>query len=229
MQGDLRRVMWVTEWALIAGPALLLADNLIHPEEVGRGHEAEQLAAIAAAAERWQIAHMLGFVGLILIAAAGLGLAAIAWHGERRLALIGGAAATAGALAFAFALALDGYTWGVLGEVSGREGVDPATIEAAFGEVQDSGWALPYYALTVAWPIGISVLAFAARRAKWIRATAANLLGVAAFAVVLEGVAADNAYFIASAALLLIAGVACARDLRRNHARAEGGMASDSD
>jgi hypothetical protein len=30
--------------ALVAGPVLFLVDNLIHPEEFTRGHEAEQLA-----------------------------------------------------------------------------------------------------------------------------------------------------------------------------------------
>jgi hypothetical protein len=204
-----------TGWALVAGPALFLADNLIHPEEVGRGNEAEQLAAIAANADRWQIAHMLGFAGLVVITAGVLGLAGIAWRRERRLALRGGAAATVGALALAFAFALDGYTWGVLGEVSGREGIDATTMNLAFGEVQDSAWAVPYYGLVVVWSIGVATLAFAARRGGWIHNRAANLLGVAAFAVALEGLIADNTYFIASAALLLIGGVDCCRDLLR--------------
>jgi hypothetical protein len=60
---------------LVVGPALFLVDNLIHPEELGRGNEAEQLAAIAADADRWQIAHLIGFIGRIVICCSILGLA----------------------------------------------------------------------------------------------------------------------------------------------------------
>jgi hypothetical protein len=55
--------------ALIAGPALFFLDNLIHPEELGRGNEAEQLAVIAADPDRWQIAHLIGFVSVLILAA----------------------------------------------------------------------------------------------------------------------------------------------------------------
>jgi len=138
----------VTALALIAGPAVFLIDNLIHPEELGCGHEAEQLAAIAAAPDRWQLAHLIGFLALLIFAVAVLGLAAIVDASDRRLALYAGAAAMAGVIGLANAL--DGFTWGVLGEVSGRPGIDASTIETAFAESRNqrgrcrttrSGWA----------------------------------------------------------------------------------------
>src|SRR5215213_7391090 len=66
-----------TAAALVAAPLLLVADNLLHPEEfqTGEGNEARQLADIAEHVERWQIAHILGFFALILYVAAVLGLA----------------------------------------------------------------------------------------------------------------------------------------------------------
>jgi hypothetical protein len=206
----------LTAWALVVGPALFFLDNLIHPREVGRGNEAEQLAEIAAAPDRWQLAHLLGFLGLIGICAAILGLAWLVHRTNRRLGFWAGAAGVVGVLGFAYAFALDGYTWGVLGEVSGRPDTDAATIQAAFGEVQESAWSLPYYALAVLGFVGgMLALAWGLARGAYLSTPAAVLLGVAALAVAVEGMIPDNAYFIASSALFLLAGAVAARELSR--------------
>jgi hypothetical protein len=213
---DARRYRLVTAWALVIGPALFLLDNLIHPEELERGNEAEQLAAIAADADRWQLAHLIGFLGLLGICGAVLGLAYVVRRTQPSLGLWAGAAAVAGLLGFAFAFALDGYTWGVLGEVSGRPGIDPETIETAFGEIQESGWAVPYYALAVFGFVGgMLALSWGLARGGWVGAPAAALLALGALAVAIEGLVASNAYFIASSALFLVGGVAVARELLR--------------
>jgi hypothetical protein len=133
--------------ALIVGPALFFLDNVIHPEEFSRGNEAQQLAAIAAEADQWQIAHMIGFLSLIVFAAALLGLAYLVRGRSRGLGLAAGAAGVVGLMALAFAFALDGFTWRVLGEVYGHPGADPTTIELALHEIQQSGWAVPYLLL----------------------------------------------------------------------------------
>jgi hypothetical protein len=98
--------------ALVIGPALLLADNLLHPREAPRGHESDQLAAIAAAYQRWQVAHLLGLAAVVVFAAAILGLAFLVSRRQPWLGLVGGALGIAGELGVAAALALDGYTWG---------------------------------------------------------------------------------------------------------------------
>jgi len=194
-----------TAAALVAGPALFFVDNLIHPEEVGRGNEAEQLAAIAEAATRWQVAHLIGFVSLILIVAAIVGLGRYVAADRPRLALAGVALGLLGSLGFAFAFALDGFTWGTLGELSNRPELDDATLAVALDEVQNSGWTLPYYALVVAWFAGIATLCWAAVPRIGVRA--ASLLGVGALLVSLEGLVADNAYFIASSGIFLLGGI----------------------
>jgi hypothetical protein len=210
---EARYRLW-TAGALIAGPALLFVDNLIHPEELGRGNEAEQLAAIAEAAVRWQIAHLIGFVALILVVAAIAGLGRYVWRDRPRLALAGVALGVAGSLGLAFAFALDGFTWGTLGELSSRPGMDDETLAVALDEVQNSGWALPYYGLVVAWLAGMLLLVWGA--APRIGVRAAVLLGGGAILVAFEGAVADNAYFIASSGVFLIgaidAGVAVLRD-----------------
>jgi hypothetical protein len=206
----------LTAWALVIGPALFFLDNLIHPTELERGNEAEQLAEIAAAPDRWQVAHFLGFLGLIGICAAILGLAWFVHRTNRRLGYWAGAAGLVGVLGFAFAFALDGYTWGVLGEVSGRPETDAATIQAAFGEIQESSWSLPYYAIAVLGFVGgMLALAWGLARGRALSTPAAALLGLAAVAVAVEGMIPNNAYFIASSALFLIAGAVAARELSR--------------
>jgi hypothetical protein len=213
---DVRRYRQATAAALVAGPGLFFVDNLIHPREFERGNEAEQLVEIAAASDRWQIAHLIGFLGLIGICAAVLGLAWIVRRSHPSLGLWAGAAGVVGVLGFAFAFALDGYTWGVLGEVSGRPGTDPATIEAAFGEIQESGWSLPYYALAVLGFVGgMLALASGLARGGWVSTAAAALLGIGALAVAVEGTIPSNAYFIVSSALFWVGGIAVARELAK--------------
>jgi hypothetical protein len=192
--------------ALVAGPVLFFLDNLIHPEEFTRGHEAEQLAEVATDPARWQIAHMIGFVSLIVFAAALLGLAYAVRGHSPRLGLTAGAAGVAGLMGLAFAFALDGYTWGVLGDVYGDPAADPATVELALHDVQESGWAVPYYALTALWGVALVVLCWGAARAGILGRGAAAVLAAGTIAVGLEGVVQDNAYFIVSSALLLIGG-----------------------
>jgi hypothetical protein len=192
--------------ALVAGPALFFVDNLIHPEELGRGNETAQLAAIAADSERWQIAHLIGFVSLLVFAAALFGLAYVVRGSSPRLGLAAGAAGVAGLMGLSFAFALDGFTWGVLGEISARPGSDPATAELALHEVQQSAWSAPYYALTALWAAALVALAWGAARAGVLRPAPAVLLALGTIAVGLEGVILDNAYFIASSALLLLGG-----------------------
>jgi hypothetical protein len=211
---DERRVRRVAAWALVIGPGLFFVDNLIHPKELQRGNEADQLAEIAAAADRWQFAHLLGFLGLIGICAAILALAWLVWRSNPRLGLWAGAAGVVGVLGFAYAFALDGYTWGVLGEVSGRPDTDAATIQTAFGEIQESSWSLPYYALAVLGFLGgLLGLAWGLARAGLASPAAAALLGVGAVAVAIEGMVPDNAYFIASSGLFLLAAIVVAREL----------------
>jgi hypothetical protein len=193
--------------ALVAGPALFFLDNMLHPEEFTRGHAAEQLAEIAADPALWQAAHMIGFVALMIFAAALLGLAYAVRGRLPRLGLGAGIAGVVGLMGLAFAFALDGYTWGVLGDVYRDPDADPATVEIALHEVQESGWALPYDALTALWGAAMVALCWGAARIGTLARAPAAVLAAGTIAVGLEGVVQDNAYFIASSAVLLVGGV----------------------
>jgi hypothetical protein len=193
--------------ALIVGPALFLVDNLIHPKEFERGSEAAQLAEIAGSADRWQIAHLIGFVGAVVLIAAALGLAYLVRRRMPRLGLVAGAASVIGLMAIAFAFALDGFTWGVLGEVSSRPGIDGPSMRAALHEVQQSSWSLPYYTLILLFVAGMVSLAYGAARGGLIGARPAALLALGTTLVGIEGAVPSNAYFIVSSAIFLVGGI----------------------
>jgi hypothetical protein len=196
-------------------PALLLADNILHPKEFEPGNESRQLAEIAEHADRWQLAHVLGFFALVLYAVAVLGLAFFVRGHAPRLGLIGGALGVAGLLGLAGALALDGFTWGTLGEIYGRSGVDRPTLETALDEVQNSAWSLPFYSMAAAWIAGMALLGIGLARSRAIPVWAAVLFVVAALMTGTETMIVSNAYFIAGAAALLVAGIAVAVPLAR--------------
>src|SRR4051812_3012401 len=153
-----------TAIAFIAAPLLLLADNLLHPKEYAPGNEAEQLRATADAYQRWQVAHTLGLLAILVLAVAMAGLACLVMRRSRRIGLAGGLLAIAGIIGFGSVLAIDGFTWGVLGHVSAAPGVDQATVEKALDEIQNSGWGAPYYLLAGAWIAGLVLLAAEAWR-----------------------------------------------------------------
>jgi hypothetical protein len=199
----------------VIGPALLVLDNLIHPKEYERDNEARQLVEIAQNYERWQIAHALGFLAILVFAAAVLGLAFLVRRRQPRLGLIAGALGLVGLMSFAAVIALDGFTWGVLGDVSNRRGVAPTTTEVALHEVQQSGWSLVYYVPTLGFIVGFAALAIAVARQGAAPPWTGALLALGAVLAGLEPVVISNAYFIAASAVLLAGGAAVAASLAR--------------
>jgi len=131
------------------------------------------------------------------------------------LGLAGGALGVLGLLGLASAIALDGFTWGVLGEVSGRPGTDRETIQLALHEVQQSDWSLVYYGPALAWIAGLVLLAAGVARARAAPAWAAVVFTAGALMVGTETIITDNAYFIAGAAVLGIGSTAIGLRLAR--------------
>jgi hypothetical protein len=206
---------YATAAAFVVAPALFLADNLLHPKEFERGNEAEQLAEIADAYTRWQLAHAIGFVAILVFAVAVVGLAYFVGQRAPGAGLAGGALGVAGLLGLAAVITIDGYTWGVLGEVSVNPRADPATVELALNDIQDSTWSYVYYLTPLGFIFGMGLLAAAGWRVGLLPAWTAALLGLAVLMVGTETTIVDNAYFIAGAAVFLAAGVAVAAALLR--------------
>jgi hypothetical protein len=203
----------ITAGALVLAPALFLLDNILHPKELERGNEAEQLAEIADAYQRWQAAHAIGFLSVIVFGVAVAGLAALVYRTAQRPGLVGGALAMAGLMGLAAAVTIDGYTWGVLGEVSARPEADPATVELALKDVQESEWSLIYYLTPVGFILGMLVLIVSAVRARLAPAWAGGLLALGVLMVGTETAIISNVYFVVGAAVLLAGGASVAWSL----------------
>ena len=201
----------------MAAPALFLLANLLHPKEYGPGNEPEQLAKIAEAYDRWQAAHVVSLLSILVFLAAVVGLAAIAVRaGNVRAGVAGGALGLAGLVGLAGALTLDGFAWGITGEVWSRsDAAGKRAAELVLHDLQGSEWGLPYYLTGVFWIVGMIVLAAALARARVVPAWAAALLGLGVVMVGLETSIPSNAYFVTASAVLLAGGAAVAAALRR--------------
>ena len=210
----LRLYRQATAAALIAAPAIFLVDNVLHPKEFTRDHEAQQLARIGDAYTRWQLAHFIGLIAILTFSAAMLGLAFLVRRRQPTLGLVGGALSVVGLIGLGGVIAIDGYTWGILGEVSTKN-VDAATVRLALHDVQQSEWSLQFYVLPLAWILGIVSLALGAMRQGAIPGPAAWLLALGGLVVGVEAAVENNAYFIASAAVLLAGGAAVGTALWR--------------
>ena len=198
-----------TAAALVLGPALFLADNLLHPKEYERGNEAQQAAEIADAYTRWQLAHALGFAAVVVFLAVVLGLAFLVRRRQPRLGLLGGALGAIGLVGLGAAITIDGFAWGIAGEVSAKGALSQGAV-AVLHDLQHSEWSLLYYGTTLAFVAGVVMLSLGAARQGALPWPAGGLLAAAGVMVGLEGALISNAYFIASAAVLLAGGIAAA-------------------
>ena len=198
----------------MAGPALFLVDNLLHPKEYARDNEARQLAEIADHYTRWQLAHFLGFVAILGFVVAALGLAYLVRRRRPGAGLAGGALAMLGLMCFASIIALDGFTWGVLGEVSARTGDQRVSAEALH-DVQQSEWSLQFYVPALAFAAGMGTLAITAARSGLVPAWAGWLLALGALLAGTEGLIVSNVYYVVGSAVLLAGGTAVALTVAR--------------
>ena len=205
---DARRI---AAGSLVLGPLLFLVANLVHPKEYATGHEAEQLAKIADAYQRWQAAHLITYVSILIFAAALVALAALLWRHDRRVALWGAGLGIGGLMALMGVLALDGFAWGVTGEVWSRSNdAGKRTAELVLKDLQGSEWGLMFYLPGLAWIVGMVVLAIALVRNALVPLWAGALLALGSLLVGLEGAIHSNVYFVLAAASLLAGGAAVA-------------------
>ena len=204
-----------TAAALIVAPLLFLIDNLIHPKEVARGNELEQVRLIADAYTRWQAAHAIGFLAILAFAPAVLGLAFLVRRRRPGYGLLAGALALAGLLGFAAVIAIDGFAWGIAGELSANSPLGPNGAVEVLKDLQGSEWSLIYYLTPAGFIVGMLMLAIGAARDGAVPIWAGALLALAVLMVGTETAIASNAYFIAGAAVFLAGGVAVALPLLR--------------
>jgi hypothetical protein len=204
-----------TAAALIIAPLLFLVDNLLHPEELARGNELEQVNLIADAYTRWQAAHVIGFLAILAFAPAALGLAFLVRRRQPTLGLLAGALALLGVLGFAAVITIDGFAWGIAGELSATSFLGPPGGAEVLHDLQESEWSYAYYLAPLGFIVGMLMLAIGAARQGAVPTPAAAVLALAVLMVGTETVIVSNAYFIAGAAVFLVGGVAVALAILR--------------
>lgn len=193
----------------MAGPLLFLIDNLLHPKEYKPDNEVQQLTEIAEHYQRWQLAHFIGFLALLTILVVALGLAFMVRRRMPRAGLVGGALAVLGLFCLSAVIALDGYTWAVLGETYARTG-RPEAIAIALGDVQASEWSYQFYVPALGFLVGMFTLAIAAVRSGAIPAWAGYLFALGVLLVGTEGLIVSNAYYVIGAMVMTAGGAAVA-------------------
>jgi len=204
-----------TAAALVAAPLLFLVDNVLHPKEVSRGNEIEQVGLIADAYTRWQAAHVIGFLAILAFVPAVLGLAFLVRRRQPTLGLLAGGLGLAGLLGLAAVITIDGFAWGIAGELSANSDLGPHGAAEVLKDLQGSEWALPYYLTPLGFIVGMLMLAVGAARQGAVPAPAAAVLALAVLMVGTETAIVSNAYFIAGAVVFLVGGVAVARAILR--------------
>jgi hypothetical protein len=204
-----------TAAALVVAPLLFLVDNLLHPKEVARGNEIEQVQLIADAYTRWQAAHLIGFLAILAFVPAVLGLAFLVRRRQPTLGLLAGGLGLVGLLGLAAVITIDGFAWGIAGELSANSDLGPTGAAEVLSDLQGSEWALPYYLTPVGFIVGMLMLAVGAARQGAVPAPAAAVLALAVLMVGTETAIVSNAYFIAGAVVFLVGGVLVARAVLR--------------
>jgi hypothetical protein len=204
-----------TAAALIVAPLLFLIDNLLHPEELTRGNELEQVAIIADAYTRWQAAHAIGFVAILAFTPVVLGLAFLVRRRRPGYGLVAGALALTGVLGLAAVITIDGFAWGIAGELSAKPEVGPDAAATMLKDLQESTWSYVYYLTPIGFGVGMIMLAVGAVRQGAVSLWAGALLALGVVMAGTETVIVSNAYFIAGAAVLLAGGVAVALAILR--------------
>jgi hypothetical protein len=204
-----------TAAALVVAPLLFLVDNLLHPEELGRGNELEQVGLIAGAYTRWQAAHVIGFLAILAFVPAVLGLAFVVRRRQPTLGLLAGALGLVGLLGFAAVITIDGFGWGIAGELSATSFLGPPGGAEVLHDMQVSEWAYPYYLTPLGFIVGMLMLAIGAARQGAVPTAAGAVLALAVLMVGTETVIVSNAYFIAGAVVFLVGGAAVALAILR--------------
>jgi hypothetical protein len=204
-----------TAAAFVVAPLLFLVDNVLHPEELSRGNEIEQVILISDAYTRWQAAHVIGFLAILAFVPAVLGLAFIVRRRQPTLGLLAGGLGLAGLLGLAAVITIDGFAWGIAGELAANSPLGPRGAAEVLSDLQGSEWALPYYLAPLGFIVGMLMLAVGAARQGAVPAPAAALLALAVLMVGTETVIVSNAYFIAGAAVFLVGGLAVAAAVLR--------------
>ena len=118
-------------------------------------------------------------------------------------------------MGLAAVITIDGFAWGIAGELSANSDLGPLGAAEVLSDLQGSEWALPYYLTPLGFIVGMLMLVIGAARQGAVPAPAAAVFGLAVLMVGTETAIVSNAYFIAGAAVFLVGGVLVAAAVLR--------------
>src|SRR3954453_15965723 len=206
----------ITAITVIAAPVLFFVVNLIHPKDYPRDPEPQQLQTIADHYTRWQLAHFLTFIAILLFVVVVVGFAWLLYGRLGNMALVGGLLGLWGLVALGGVLALDGFTWAALGQVTTWPGIDQYTAAQALHAVQQSQWNLYFYVGGLGWIFGMLILTIGLIRQQLIPAVAGWIFALGVVLVGIEAAVENNVYFIVASAVLAVGGIGVGLALRND-------------
>ena len=186
---------------LVAAPALLLVGGLLHPQETT--DPVRQFEIIASSADRWELAHWIIMVSMLLMVGAVLGLAHELHEQRPSEGILGGAVALVGALALFAVAAAETVVIPELGRSS--DAAASALYERIF-EFGSTRWTGLLVAVLLL-PVGLLVMSYGLYRAHAVPTWVAGALGLGAllFAVALP---TGSAVVFAVGLAAMVAGMA---------------------
>jgi hypothetical protein len=180
------------------GPLCLLASTLVFSDL--KVHEGPQIAAVAAHADRFYIAVLLAFVGVVLVLPAVLGLMHMLRDRMANYGHVGGALALIGLLAIAGAVAVAGMIWQMVDGSAARG--DMVDLLYRFNHTAET--AIPFAYLPLGLGVGMIVLAAGLYRARVVAPWQALMLAVGPAAFVVAYPTAVGALAIGGAAVMFV-------------------------
>ena len=182
---------------MVCAPLLFLASAIVSPPL--KGDEGPLLSSISGHLDRWYIASVLGFAGLIMFLPAILGLMHMLRERKPAFGHVGGAIALIGFVAAAANAGLTFAMWQMA-----RAG-DRAQMTALLHRIDNTaGSFVPLMLLTFALSIGVIVLAWCLARAHAVPAWSALCIAVAAVLFAISGPTASSPMQLIAAAVLLV-------------------------
>jgi hypothetical protein len=118
-------------------------------------------------------------------------------------------------IGLAAVITIDGFAWGIAGELSTESPLGPNGAAEVLSDLQGSEWSLPYYLTPLGFIAGTVMLAIGAARQGAAPMWAGALFAIAVLMVGTETAIVSNAYFIAGAVVFLAGGIAMALPLLR--------------
>ncbi|MEX2195898.1 MAG: hypothetical protein WD844_11480 [Thermoleophilaceae bacterium] len=188
----------VAGFCMVAAPLLLLVGMVVHPDR--KTDEAAQLAVVAGNLDAWFASHMFVLAALVVAVPAVLGLMHMLREREVALGHMGGGLAMLGLMALTALVAIDGLVvWQMA--IAGESPVMTALYQSF---TDTAGIFIPVFVLSLAFAMGMVVLAMGLYRARAVQSWMAAFAAFGAVCLAIAGPAASDVLAVVGGAFLFV-------------------------